>query len=106
MSPTMRAASGRSTRSSTRMSSSRMATRVSSLVVLIRISRFIAPPPLPWRAVSRAPGLNIFLYESLSFASRRLSMKFFVAKESDDEAADLARDLYDLADLGAEHHPL
>src|SRR2546426_274735 len=42
MSPTMRRASGRSTRSSARRSSSRMATRVSRGLPLIRISRFKA----------------------------------------------------------------
>src|SRR5206468_3992565 len=42
MSPTMRRASGRSTRSSTRRSSSRIATRVSRALPLISISRFKA----------------------------------------------------------------
>src|SRR5437667_380839 len=42
MSPTMRRASGRSTKSSARRSSSRMATRVSRGLPLIRISRFKA----------------------------------------------------------------
>jgi hypothetical protein len=49
MSPTMRRASGRSTRSSTSWSSSRMATRVSRGFALIKISRFIGVRHKPWR---------------------------------------------------------
>src|SRR5947209_19025217 len=53
MSPTMRRASGRSTRSSTRRSSSRMATRVSRGLPLINISRFKACALDPGRPAAR-----------------------------------------------------
>ena len=60
MSPTMRRASGRSTRSSTSWSSSRMATRVSRGFALIRISRFIGNRRLAsaWRLGTRTGAVS------------------------------------------------
>src|SRR3954468_6349793 len=128
MSPTIRAASGRSTISSTSTSSSRMATRVSRAVVFIRISRFNPPPGVretgrgPWRVRAdpagrkqpRAKRIEPFVdcpcwppRAGVSPRGRRRSVGE-LAEEApgDHQSLDLAGPFPDLADLGVAHHAL
>src|SRR5690606_42124534 len=85
MSPTRRSRSGRSTISSTRMSSARMATRVSSGVAEVRISRFIRSGRCPERGAP-AP------YSRCADLAQQVT--------GDDQPLDLAGPLADLTDLG------
>src|SRR3954464_13037111 len=126
MSPTMRAASGRSTINSTSTSSSRMATRVSRAVVFIRISRFMPSPLLAetgreprgvradpavrrgrGRALRVDPSALPLLAAGEAGPPRHASMRELAEEVArDHHALDLAGPLPDLADLGVAHHAL